>query len=88
MAAKRDYSPYQQKVIKAYYENRESIQQQGLAELVSDLYLATTEAKRASLWKRAETLLQGLGVPPATVAAVVAKRNVTALADLVTRKFG
>jgi hypothetical protein len=88
MPAKREFSPYQQKVIRAYYQNREGIQQQALADLVSDLYLATTEAKKASLWKRAESLLASLGTSPATVAAVVSKRNLAALAELVTKALG
>lgn len=87
MAAKRDFTPYQQKVIRNYYRNQDGIQQQALADLVSDLYLATTDAKRHSLWKRAEKLMTGLGVLPQTIAAVLAKRNLTALAEIVSKGF-
>lgn len=87
MSPNRDYSPYQQKVIRQYYRNREGIQQQALADLVSDLYLATTEKKRVSLWAKAEKLLTDLGVAPATTAPVVSKRNVTALAELAAKAF-
>ena len=88
MPAKRDFTPYQQKVIRNYYKNQDGIQQQALADLVSDLYLATTDAKRDSLWKRAEKLMQGLGVPPASVATIVSKRDLTAIAGVVAQKFG
>jgi hypothetical protein len=87
MPTGRDYSPYQRRVIRDYYRNQEGIQGQALADLVSDLWLATTPAKQASLWKRAEKLLTGLGVPPAQVASVVSARNVQALADLAARGF-
>ena len=36
----REYSKYQQKVIKNYYDNREAISVQRLGELVTELYLA------------------------------------------------
>jgi len=84
---KRDFTPYQQKVIRSFYRNQEAIREQGLADLVSDLYLATTPKRRDALWKRAEALLTGLGVAPATIAAVVSARNVTALAELANRGF-
>ena len=87
MATNRDYSPYQQKVIRDFYKNKEGIQGQALADLVSDLYLAGTEAKKTSLWKRAEHLMTGLGVPAAGVAAIVSKRDLKALADVVARGF-
>lgn len=35
-----DYTPYQQKIIKRYYDNQDSIQLQRLSELVGELYLA------------------------------------------------
>ena len=87
MAQNRDYSPYQQKVIRDFYKNREGIQGQALADLVSDLYLATTEAKKTSLWKKAESLMTGLHVPPAAVAAIVSKRDLAAIADVAAKGF-
>jgi hypothetical protein len=84
---KRDYSPYQQKVIRDFYKNQDSIREQTLAALVSDLWLATTDKKRDTLWKKAESLLTGLGAPASTVAAVVSKRDVKALAELANRGF-
>ena len=87
MAEKRDHTPYQQKVIRSYYRNQEGIRQQSLADLVSDLYLATTDAKRTSLWKRAQTLLEGLGAPASTVLSVVEKRDVVLLAELAAKGF-
>src|SRR5262249_51222681 len=47
--AERDYTPYQQKIIKRYYDNNDTIQRQRLAELVGELYLATGK-KRERAW--------------------------------------
>jgi hypothetical protein len=35
-----DYTPYQQKIIKRYYGNQDTLQRQRLAELVTELYLS------------------------------------------------
>jgi hypothetical protein len=85
MAEKRDYTPYQQRVIRSYYRNQEQSRAQSLDELVADIWLAKTDAKRDALWKRAEALLLSLGVRPETVAEVVGKRRVEGLAGLAAK---
>ena len=42
--AKREYSKFQQGVIRRYYENREQIDEGKLSELVTSLYLAESKA--------------------------------------------
>ena len=59
----RQYTKYQQKAIKNYYDNREAISLQRLQELVTELFLATGK-KRDTLWKRIEGHLEKLGVKP------------------------
>ncbi len=49
---------YQRKVIRRYYDNRDSIDAQKLAEIVTDLYLASTPRRREQLWARARKLLE------------------------------
>jgi hypothetical protein len=83
----KDFTPYQQKVIRNYYANKEAIQGQALADLVSDLYLAGTEKKKASLWTRARSLMSGLGVADAVSNAIVEKRNLAALAQVAAKGF-
>ena len=78
----RDFTPHQQKIIQRYYEHRDRIQQQKLAELVTDLYLAAP-AKRTSIWKRAATTMQKLGVPAARIAHVVGTNDPAQLAQVV-----
>jgi hypothetical protein len=57
-----DLTPYQQKIVKRYYDNSDSLATQKLAELVSDLYLSTGK-KRQRVWASLESAMQKLGVP-------------------------
>ena len=41
----RNYTPYQQKIIKRFYDNQPAISHQRLAELVGELYLAEGKKK-------------------------------------------
>ncbi len=59
-------SNYQNKVIRNYYDNRESISLQRCEELVTELYLAAGK-KRERHWKSLATHLGNLGVPEATI---------------------
>ncbi len=54
-------SAYQQRVIKNYYENKDSIMLQRLGELVTDLYLAEGKG-RERIWSRIESTLQNLSI--------------------------
>ncbi|MCS5631357.1 MAG: hypothetical protein NZ744_11055 [Pirellulaceae bacterium] len=59
-------SNYQNKVIRNYYDNRESISLQRCEELVTELYLATGKARERH-WKSLATHLGNLGVAEATI---------------------
>ncbi len=61
-----DFTPYQQKIIKRYYDNQDTIQLQRLAELVGELYLSTGK-KRQGVWERVAAAMQKLGVPAARI---------------------
>jgi hypothetical protein len=58
-----EYSKYQQKVIRNYYENRDSIALQRAQELVTELYLSQGK-KRAKHWDSLALHLGKLGVKP------------------------
>ncbi len=64
--ANQDFTPYQQKVIKRYYDNQDTVQLQRLAALVGELYLAEGK-KRERLWKSAAAAMQKLGVPQSRI---------------------
>jgi len=77
-----DYTPYQQKIIKRYYNNQETIQGQRLAELVGELYL--TEGKKLKkLWESAAAAMQKLGVPQARIDHLVKQQNPALVAEVV-----
>jgi hypothetical protein len=77
-----DYTPYQQKVIKRYYDNQEVIQRQRLAELVSDLYLSTGK-KRERVWEAVVAAMQKLGVPQARIDHLRRQDNPALIAEVV-----
>lgn len=69
-----DYSPYQQKIIKRYYNNFDGIQYQRLSELVTELYLAEGK-KRDRLWKQVGEALAKLKFPETRIAHLLDKRD-------------
>ena len=78
--AKNDYSKYQQDVISGYYNNLDTIMLGKLGELVTELYLADTEAKKNRLWQRAHKAMLKLKVPPAIIEHIMQKKDVEILA--------
>lgn len=69
-----DYSPYQQKIIKRYYQNFDSIKSQRLSELATELYL-TEGKKRDRLWSQVEQTLRKLEFPEPRIAHLMEKRD-------------
>jgi hypothetical protein len=82
-----DYTPYQQKIIKRYYGNQDSIQRQKLAELVTELFLADG-GKRQRAWKSAAAAMQKLGVPQSRIEHVVKQNDPALLAQVVKELEG
>ena len=76
----KEYSDYQQKIISKYYENLDTIALARLQELVSQLYLAESQAKQAQLWNRAHKAMLKLKVKPAIIEHIMSKRDVVILA--------
>ena len=69
-----DHSPYQQKIIKRYYNNYDAIQHQRLSEMVTEIYLA--EGKKLDrLWKNVGDLLRKLEFPAGRVDHLLAARD-------------
>jgi hypothetical protein len=77
-----DFTPYQQKIIKRYYDHQEQIQSQRLAELVTELYLAEGK-KRQRVWKSIVAALQKLGVPQSRIDHVQQQDNAALVAEIV-----
>lgn len=75
-----EYTPHQKKIIERYYDNRDKIVLARLGEIVSDLYLAETEAKQNQLWKRAAKAMAALKVPERISEHILTKRDPEVLA--------
>ncbi|MHC5543174.1 hypothetical protein ACYOEI_33545 [Singulisphaera rosea] len=69
-----DFSPHQQKIIKRYYRNFDSIQAQRLAELVTELYLSEGK-KRERLWKQVGETLTKLEFPASRIEHLLQKKD-------------
>lgn len=76
-------TPYQDKIIKRYYENKPEIMRQKLNELVTDLYLAETPKKREMIWKRVVLALKNLNVPEKQISALISHADPVVLARFV-----
>jgi hypothetical protein len=69
-----DYTPYQQKIIKRYYNNYDAIQHQRLSEMVTEIYLAEGK-KRDRLWKNVGDTLRKLEFPESRVTHLLSVRD-------------
>ncbi len=78
--AQRDYSENQQRIISKYYNQLDTIMLQKLQELVGELYLADTDAKRNRLWQRVQKAMVNLKVPDDIAEHIMAKKDVETLA--------
>ncbi|MFH1302259.1 MAG: hypothetical protein ABIK07_14460 [Planctomycetota bacterium] len=77
-----EYSNYQKDVIKRYYDNRESIDQQKLSELCTNLFL-TEGKKKEKLWEKAREIMERLNVPPSRINHVLKSADPAVLAEVV-----
>jgi hypothetical protein len=77
-------SAYQERVIRNYYQNRDTIMLQRLGELVTDLFLAEGKAK-AKLWKRVAEILEKLSVPKDQIQHLIRSDNPALVANLLKK---
>ena len=83
-----DRTPYQEQIIKRYYEHKPEIMTQKLQELATDLYLATTPKKREQLWKRVALALANLKIPQTQIDAIVRQNDPVVLVRFLERREG
>lgn len=82
-----DYTRHQQGIIKRYYDNRETIQLQKLAEQVTELYLAEGK-KRERIWASIRKSMEMLKVPAARIDHVMKSNDPAVVAKLVQELQG
>jgi len=83
----RNYSPYQQKIIKRYYDNSDTLQHQRLAELVGEIYLAEGK-KKEKVWTAAGEAMKKLQIPQSRIDHLLAKKDPALLAELLKELEG
>lgn len=77
-----DFTPHQQKIIKRYYNNLDTIKLQRLAELVGELYLSTGK-KRLRAWDQVVTALTELKLCQARIEHLRKQDNPALVAEVV-----
>lgn len=78
--SKNERSKYQKDVIAGYYKNLDNILLQRLGDLVTDLYLSQTDARREKLWQKARDAMKKLKVKPAIINHIMEKKDPQILA--------
>jgi hypothetical protein len=79
--AKQEYSNYQKKVIQNYYQHKDTIVLTRLQELVTELYLAETPAKKKRLWQQVEKALDKMKLKPAVKSRILETQDIKILAQ-------
>lgn len=82
-----EYSKYQKGIIKRFYENRDHIAVQKLGEIVSNLYVEDSAAKRKRHWNAARKHLKALGFHDHEIEATVGDEDLGRLAKLLEQVF-
>jgi hypothetical protein len=77
-----DFTPHQQKIVKRYYDNLDTIKLQRLAELVGEMYLSTGK-KLQKAWKDAGACMLQLQVPQSRVDHLLRQGKPELIAELV-----
>ncbi len=78
----RNYTANQQKIIKRYYDNLDTIALSRLAELVGELYL-TSGKKKEKAWQSAVKTMEKLDVPKSRVEHLLKQQKPELVAELV-----
>ncbi len=76
----KEYSAYQKDVISNYYKNLDAIKLTRLQEMVTELYLAESETKRAKLWEKVDNAMRKIEVPEPIRSHIMTKKDITILA--------
>ncbi len=83
----KGYTQYQKKVIKNFYENKDLRLIQKLGELVSNLYVETSEKRKESGWKRIKKMLTDLKVHPHEVEYLTKDKDLSMISKKLAEMF-
>jgi len=87
MMNEKGYTKYQQKAIKNFYDNKDLRLVQKLGELVSNLYLETSEKKIETGWKKVKKMLTDLKVHPGEVEFLTKDKNLSIISKKLDEIF-
>lgn len=79
-----NFSGYQKKVIKNYYDNLDKIALTKLQELVAEIYLADSDQKKMKLWQRVESAMAQLKIPKPVAENILRRKDPQILAKNIT----
>ncbi|MCC6324518.1 MAG: hypothetical protein IT420_02530 [Candidatus Brocadia sp.] len=85
--SEKEYTEYQKKVIRNFYENKDLRLIQKLGELVSDMYLETNGKKRESGWKKIQKMLADLKVHPNEIEFLTKDKNLSVISKKLAEMF-
>jgi len=77
-------SSYQQGIVRRFFAHRDTTLRRQLAELVSEIYVATSEKSLEKLWKSARETMARAGADAADIESVCTGRKVEELARIVS----
>ncbi len=83
----KGYTKYQQKAIKNFYDNKDIRLVQKLGELVSNLYLETSEKKIETGWKKIKKMLADLKVHPGEVEFLTKDKSLSKISKKLDEVF-
>ena len=83
----KGYTKYQQKAIRNFYDNKDLRLVQKLGELVSNLYLETSEKKIETGWKKIKKMLTDLKVHPGEVEYLTKDKNLSLISKKLDEIF-
>ncbi len=83
----KGYTPYQKKAIKNFYDNKDLRLVQRLGELVSNLYLETSEKKKEAGWKKIKKTLTDLKVHPGEVEYLTKDKDLSKISKKLDEVF-
>jgi hypothetical protein len=83
----KGYTKYQQKAIRNFYDNKDLRLVQKLGELVSNLYLETSEKKKETGWKKIKKMLTDLKVHPGEVEYLTKEKNLSVISKKLDEIF-
>jgi len=83
----KGYTEYQKKVIRNFYDNKDLRLVQRLGELISNLFLETSEKKKETGWKKIKKMLTDLKVHPGEVEYLTKDKNLSLISKKLDEVF-